>query len=128
MEHGIFHIAQQPKFLHIRLVGSFNQEGAIAYVKAMKSALEQLEQSYFALLFDITQFEGATPEAYEEIEACNIWLNTKKMVAKATVIQSRVQISIVDFLSPSRKQQNTESFYHHDDAQVWLSQELAKVC
>ena len=127
MEHGIFHIAKQPNLLNIKLVGSFNKEGSTAFVEAMKSAIQGFNDISFALLYDITELEGATPDAYEEIEECNLWLNTQKMVAKATVIKSRVQISIVDFLSPSRKQQNTQSFYHNSDAEVWLTQELSKV-
>lgn len=125
MEHGIFHIVHQPSFLLIKLTGSFNQEGSLAFITAAKRAITEFEQQAFALLFDITEFEGATPEAYEEIEVLNIWLNSQRLIAKATVIKSRIQISIVNYLSPARKSQNTQHFYHHSDAQIWLTQELA---
>lgn len=124
MEHGIFHISHQPRFLLIKLTESFNQEGSLAFTTAAKVAISELGPMPFALLFDITEFEGATPEAYQEIEALNIWLNTQKLIAKATVIKSRVQIAIANYLSPARKQQNTQHFYHHSDAQIWLTQEL----
>lgn len=124
MEHGIFHIAHQPSFLLIKLTGSFNQEGSLAFTKAIKAAIAEFDPSSFALLYDITEFEGATPDAYEEIESLNIWLNAQKLIAKAMVIKSRIQISIVNFLSPARKFQNTQHFYHHSDAQIWLTQEL----
>lgn len=127
MEHGIFHIAPQANFLNIKLTGSFNQEGSLAFITAVKAAIAEFNELSFALLFDITDFEGATPEAYQEIDSYNSWLNSQKMVAKATVIKSRVQISIVDFLSPARKHQNTQNFYHYSDAEVWLNQELNKI-
>lgn len=126
MEHGIFHIAQKPNFLNIKLLGSFNQEGTLAFVKAMKAAIIEFNNLKFTLLFDITEFDGATPEAYKEVELYNLWLNNQKMVAKATVIRSRVQISIVNLLSPARQQQNTQNFYHYDEAEHWLTQELTK--
>lgn len=125
MEHGIFDIAHHPSFLLIKLTGSFNQEGSLAFTTAIKVAIAELESLPFALLFDITEFEGATPDAYEEVEALNIWLNAQQLIAKATVIKSRVQIAIANFLSPARKQQNTQHFYHYSDAQIWLTQELA---
>ena len=124
MEHGHFHITELNNVLMVKLLGSFNHEGACLLTKVLKTASENFNDSPFGLLFDVTEFEGGTPDAYKELDIYNSWLNSQNMVAKATVISSRIQISIANLLSPARKQQNTESFFDLTDAQIWLNQEL----
>jgi hypothetical protein len=63
---------------------------------------------------------GATPEAYQELENYNVWLNSQKLIGKAMVITSSITLDVIDKLSPSRAAQQTKNFSNEDDAMKWL--------
>lgn len=124
MEHGNYTVTVNQSIIHLTISGAFNETGCLRFIEAMKSTITSFGSAEFAILFDITELEGGTPEAYQVLNEYNTWLNQQAMIAKAMVIHSRVQISIVNTLSPARKQQNIHSFFDRADAEVWLHQQL----
>ena len=74
----------------------------------------------FSILVNNLHFQGATPEAYQELENYNIWLNTQKLIAKAMVITSSITLDVINVRSPSRASQQTKSFDNEEDAMTWL--------
>lgn len=101
--------------------GAFNSAGIKECITNVKAAIASFNGEGFCILSDATTLQGATPNAYTEIESFNMWLNDQALIAKAIVIQSPVTLEIFDIRAPSRAQQNIRSFNNRDDAFHWLS-------
>jgi len=125
MQHGTYEVEKRDRVVILRLKGSFNHEGCIAFVNELKQNIEPFGlQHPFAFIFNIIKLEGGTPEAYAELELYNQWLNERNMIAKGMVFSSRVKLTIGETLTPSRSSQNIENFTDETDALIWVQQEL----
>ncbi len=122
--HGEILLTTQGNILIAQYIGMFNLDGMQLGVQAMQTAIAQFAGEPFAMLIDDLQVEGGTPEAYEALEAFNQWLISQNMVAKATVITSKVKLKIIDSLVASRKKQNHQAFTTMSDAISWLTEQL----
>jgi hypothetical protein len=120
LEHGDVSIEVQGNIIIIRTAGAFNEYGAKKYTDGIKDAVANLQDKSFSLLINNLEFQGATPEAYQELENYNIWLNKQKLIAKAMVITSSITLDVIDKLSPSRAAQQTKNFDKEQDAMHWL--------
>ncbi len=101
-------------------VGAFNIEGVDKVIEELTLAIERFDQKEFKLFFDYLQTEGGTPEAFEKINECNIWLNSQNMVAKAVLIKSSINFAILESRTPARKNQNSKRFEDKASAIAWL--------
>jgi len=72
------------------------------------------------LLFDYSEAEGGTPDVYDKINECNIWLNGQNMIAKALVIDSPTKLEILESRTPARRSQNFKNFNDKKKAISWL--------
>lgn len=122
--HGDREVFISGQIITARFIGLFNEHGATRIINEIKSCVEQIQDRPFAILIDDLQLEGGTPEAYAILEEYNQWLNTKKLVAKAMVLNSSAHKAIINKLSPSRAQQNIEYFEDEASAIHWLKQQL----
>ncbi|PKG85145.1 hypothetical protein CXF85_05935 [Colwellia sp. 75C3] len=120
IEHGEVTIEVQDNIIIARLVGAFNEYGAQQYTKGVKSIIENLQGESFSILINNLQVQGGTPEAYQELENYNLWLNQQKLIGKAMVITSSITLDVIDKLSPSRAKQKTKNFDNEKDAMNWL--------
>ncbi len=120
-EHGVSQIFVENDVIFLEFKGAFNLEGAVKISKALKSTVEIFGQRSFKLLVDYSEAEGATPEAYQEVSDCNAWLNTQKMKAKAVIIHSAANTTILNGRSPERKVQNSRDFTDKTSAIDWLN-------
>ena len=119
-EHGKSYISVNGDIISVIAVGSYNKEGIIKTVEELKSTVESFNQKQFKLLFDYSQIEGGTPDVFNEINECNIWLNCQNMVAKALVINSTMLLAILESRTPARKLQNSKNFEDKASALNWL--------
>ena len=120
LEHGKSIISVDDDIITVTVIGMFNKEGLIRTIEELKSVIESFHQNKFKTLFDYLKAEGATPDAYDEINKCNNWLNTQNMVAKALVINSSVNLNILEVRTPARKSQNTKNLDNITSAINWL--------
>lgn len=118
--HGECFISVDSDIIVVKVVGAFNREGIIKSVDELKSVIESFRQKKFKILFDYLEAEGATPGAFDEINTCNLWLNTQNMAAKALVINSPANITILEKRTPARKSQNAKNFDNRSSAINWL--------
>lgn len=122
--HGTFYLRQEDSIVFITLIGPFNEYGLRELAHNLKSRVIALEGKAFAILVNDTEMEGATPEAYEELNELNVWLNTQKMVAKAVVIKYDLTIDIIKSRAPALKPQNIKTFHTEEKAVEWLKEQL----
>jgi len=120
LEHGKCFISVDGNIISVKALGAFNEEGIVKTIEELKSVIERFGHQEFKLLFDYTQTEGGTPEVFEKINECNVWLNTQNMVAKALVINSSTNLAILESRTPARSLQNTEIFGDKVSAINWL--------
>jgi len=119
-EHGKSYISVDDDIITVKAIGAYNKEGMIKTIEELKSIIESFNQKGFKLLFDYSQTEGGTPDVFDKINECNIWLNSQNMIAKALVINSSMHLSILESRTPARKSQNTKNFNNKASAIAWL--------
>ena len=122
--HGTFSLRQENNIIFITLIGSFNEYGLSELAHNLKNRVIALSGERFAILINDTEMEGGTPEAYEELNELNIWLNTKNMVAKAVVVKYEMTLDIIKSRAPALKTQNIKTFHLESQAFSWLKEEL----
>ncbi len=120
IEHGQVSIMLQDNIIVVKLTGAFNEHGAKHYTDGVRKCVDGFNGKPFSILIDNLALLGGTPEAYEELEKYNSWLNRQNMVAKAMLINSKVALDLMNTLSPSRKLQNSQNFTNEQDAIAWI--------
>ncbi|MCJ8337126.1 MAG: hypothetical protein MJK10_01530 [Pseudomonadales bacterium] len=120
VEHGKYFISVDGDIITVKAVGAFNSEGIVKAIEELESVIESFSQKKFKLLFDYLETEGGTPDVFEKINECNIWLNSQNMVAKALVINSSTYLAILENRTPARSSQNAKSFNDKTSAINWL--------
>ncbi len=125
--HGDAIVDIQGQIVSVTLIGSFDEFGVRKYAEELKQQVMSLQGQEFAVLVNVIAFTGGTPEAYEEIELYNQWLNQENMVAKAMVSISQLTLSIALPRTPARSVQNMENFSDSASAREWLEHQLAQV-
>jgi len=118
--HGDYTITVSEKIISIILNGAFNEIGFQEIALQLREIVATFAGESFCILVDDCALTGATPEAYQELEALNQWLNTQKMQAKALVINSAVKSSIIKKNAPSIQQQHLKIFDNKVAALQWL--------
>lgn len=126
LSHGTVIASLDKQIIRATLKGMFNELGAQEYTNTVKEYVLSLGSKPFAILINNLEMKGGTPEAYQELEKYNRWLNTQNLIAKAMVIESNLHQQMIDHYSPSRQSQNTRSFLTEEEAINWLQQELSK--
>ena len=120
IEHFKVSISLKGNIIVVRNVGAFNEYGAQKYTNGVEAIVNDLPDVSFSILINNLDFLGATPEAYQELENYNVWLNQQKLIAKAMVITSNTTLDVINKLSPPRASQQTRSFDNEEDAMSWL--------
>ena len=119
--HGQSSISVDGDIITVKAVGAFNLEGITKTIEQLKLFIEGFGQKEFKLLFDYTETDGGTPDVFDKINECNIWLNSQNMVAKAVVINSSILLAILESRTPARNSQNAQSFDDTTSAINWLA-------
>jgi CTP:phosphocholine cytidylyltransferase-like protein len=119
-EHGKNIISVEGDIIISKIIGPFNVEGVNKSITDLKTVVDSFCQNKFKLLIDYIDAEGVTPEVYEKINECNIWLNSQNMVAKALVTNSNVALSILESRTPARSSLNESVFNDKANAIIWL--------
>lgn len=120
IEHGEVTIEVIDNIILVRSLGAFNEYGAQRYTHGVRAVVDHLQGKSFSILVNNLAFQGATPEAYQELETYNLWLNQQKLIAKAMVITSSITLDVINKLSPARASQQTRSFENEEEAMDWL--------
>ncbi len=120
LEHGKSQISVDDDIVFIKAIGAFNLEGIMRTIAELKYVIGNLNQKEFKLLLDYSEIDGGTPEVFEKINDCNIWLNNQAMVAKAIIIKSETNLKILESRAPARELQNYKNFSDKASAIKWL--------
>jgi len=123
LDHGKFIITVDDDIITVKSIGAFNTESAVKSIEELKFVVGSFCQKKFKLLFDHTEYEGATPAVFEEINECNIWLSKQNLVAKAIVITSSINLNILESRTSTKSEKNTKNFDNMQSANDWLQRQ-----
>lgn len=118
-------IRTENNIVFVTLKGAFNGDDLERCHKDILAVIQAFGEQPFAVLTDITEFGGATPDAYDAGNAFNVWLGEQRFVAKAVLTHSDLMVSIARQRTPALNQQNLKAFDRIEDAIVWLQSQLA---
>ncbi len=124
--HGEFNINIENDIINITVQGAFNDVGAKAVTEQLVQHITALNNEPFAILINLLEFEGGTPEVFAVSDEFNAWLNSKNMVAKALVFTSPALIMIEKTLVKSKQGQNIQYFADEVEAIVWIDTQFEK--
>ena len=123
--HGRFSTTLlENNIISAKLIGSFNERGCFNYTESVKHIVNALNGEPFAMLIDDLELEGGTPEAYQTLQAYNVWLNTQPIIAKAFIVNDRMTKHIILQRLPALLEQKVAFFETHEEAEAWLSLQL----
>ena len=122
--HGRTVVTVEGRIIHSVFKGSFNREAIVDYAQKIRSAINAFEGKPFAVMVDDVDIEGGTPDAYDELNQLNKWVNEQVIVAKAFIIESAVNKQIILERTPEILKQKIDFFVNEDDARAWLIQQL----
>lgn len=86
LNHGDFEVSVDGNIIIVELKGSFNEYGAKALTEQIKATIETFAGVPFSIAVNDLALEGITPEAYEQLNNYNSWLNGQNMRAKAMIV------------------------------------------
>ncbi|MFQ3229584.1 hypothetical protein [Reinekea sp.] len=124
LPHGRIDTWAEGNLVYAIFIGQMNLEGITIGLDSVRKVIEELNGAPFTMLNDTLEVEGGTPEAYEELEQFNQWLNTQPLIAKATIISSKLQLKLINTLIKARKEQNNQTFANQVEAVEWLNSEF----
>jgi hypothetical protein len=118
--HGESVISVTGNVITVKVKGVFNKEGVCELNDELRLIISSYNVDGFKMLFNYLEVEGATPDAYDQIDNFNVWLNNQNMIAKAVVIISPAVLNILNSRAPARKSKNMNSFSSTIKAIQWL--------
>ncbi len=118
VQHGQVSIHLDGNIIFVKLVGSVNEFGVKEYTDGVKNIVNSLNREPFTILVGNLEIVGGTPEAYQELEEYNQWLNQQNLVAKEMLITSKSALELIDKLTA--KVSKTKVFANERHAIKWL--------
>lgn len=124
LKHGEYSMVSEGAIIRTKMIGSFNENGMKPLIEDLtKEVLAQNGQP-FVELFDFTEFEGMTPEAFQLVDKYNHWVNRQRFVAKALVCDTSLFEALANKLIEAQKSQKFKTFLSITEAEKWLMSEL----
>ncbi|GAB2705115.1 STAS/SEC14 domain-containing protein [Aliiglaciecola aliphaticivorans] len=117
---GSYQFRVEDNIVYQTFRGMFSGHTAATYLSETKKMINQFDGKPFAMLIDISDMLGLTPEGYEMIDKFNHWVNSQNLVAKAIVVSNDVIGKIVSERVPELKKQNVRYFHDLHDAIEWV--------
>ncbi|WP_019029944.1 hypothetical protein [Colwellia piezophila] len=82
IEHGEVALEVIGSIIIVRNFDAFNEYGTQQYTNGVRAIVNDLKGQSFSILVNNLDFLGGTPEAYQELENYNLWLNQQKLIGK----------------------------------------------
>jgi len=124
LSHGTYVLTYQNNIIEVTLSGAFNEYGVIDWTNAIKKTIASFNGEKFCILMDLRKALGGTPEAFEQANQYNDWLNSQNMVAKAVIFENAVLAEIERVMVSAKRFQKIKNFHDIIEARQWLSDQL----
>ncbi|MFQ2825212.1 hypothetical protein [Aeromonas allosaccharophila] len=120
--HGVYEIQIDGNIIVAILHGAFNEFAVEKYANDLKVIINLFNDDNFAMLIDIREYAGATPDALVIVDNFNKWLSSKGLLAKAYVTKSPVLLDLILINTPSISNVLIARFNEIGHAREWLNE------
>ncbi|WP_270691132.1 hypothetical protein [Aeromonas sp. D3] len=120
--HGVYEIQTDGNIIVATLHGAFNEFAVEKYANDLKVIVNLFNDNNFAMLIDIREYAGATPDALVIVDNFNKWLSYKGLLAKAYVTKSPVLLDLILINTPSISNVLIARFNEIGHAREWLNE------
>ena len=90
-EHGSFQIKIVDQTLIVKCFGSWNHETVLRLCKEYKELVEKINDKPWACLVDLSQWELAAPDMWDEISELNQWGNSNNQKYEVVICSMSLQ-------------------------------------
>lgn len=120
-EHGSFQVEIIDQTLIIKCFDSWNLETVLRFCKEYKELVEQINDKPWACLVDLSQWELATPDMWDEIRKLNEWSNNNNQKYEAVICSLSLQKAMVAKSHTAFTNVETSFFENREQAYEWLN-------
>lgn len=106
-----------------RISGMFATPEVRHVYKHFRSLVNDMKQP-FGIVMDMREFQGTTPQGFEEAELFNQWLASSKLVVKVNLSTPGVMSKIVGQNIPTRKNYHFKEFDEEQSAVRYIEEVL----
>ena len=97
--HGEFELSVQGDVVIMRFFRSWNIEGAQHFFEEYKKCIQEKQLKKFAVISDLRQLDGGTPEGIQFFSSISDWAESKGQIARAMLLGGSLKeyiLSLVD--------------------------------
>ena len=121
-EHGYFTIEINEQTLIVNCYESWNIETVLRLCQEYKEQVAQIYDKPRACLVDLSQWELATPDMWDEINKLNHWGNWHNQKYEAVICNMSIQKKLMVDSHAALTNVETAFFENKHQAHQWLSQ------
>lgn len=122
IEHGEYKVAVEGSMIIVIFKGMFNEHASAKVCTMVEEIIDKMSGKPFTMLYNLTEYQGSTPEAHKLGNEHFLWLENQNCLARATVSTERAMIEIVRNEQSSIVQSKITSqiFTDENNAKNWL--------
>lgn len=120
-EHGSFEMEIVDQTLVIKCFDAWNIETVLRLCNEFKELAETLNEKPWACIVDMSQWELATPEMWDEINKLNQWTNSNNQKYEAVICSVCIQEILMKGSHSALTNVETKFCENIDEAYEWLS-------
>ena len=120
-EHGSFQMKIVEQTLIIKCFDAWNLETVLRLCKEYKGLVEQINDKPWACLVDLSQWELATPEMWDEISELNKWGNSNNQKYEAVICSTSLQKTLMEDSHKVLTNVETKFCENIEQAYEWLN-------
>ncbi|MDA8622168.1 hypothetical protein N9L48_05925 [Psychrosphaera sp.] len=120
-EHGSFEINIIDQTIVVNCYGSWNHETVKRMCNEYKEHALQINDKDWACLVDLSQWELATPEMWNEIQKLNEWSNNNNQKFEAVICSLYIQKTLMEQSHTVLTNVETKFCDNIEQAYAWLN-------
>lgn len=111
--------------MRISATGSFNAEAVTHYVNSINDCANSFGDTPFSIILDLTSLEGATPDAWQIVDAHNTQLAANpRLIGKGIICQSSLVTYFAGKVNNDKFKSKVKVFASETEALAWLKSKL----
>lgn len=121
--HGSYSIEIDNNVIICRLRGSWNKEQALAFQHELQHNVNQINDIKWIYLVDASEFEGATPQAYQVQDLTIQWCVTNNLSKRIIISDNSMTVAIARKFQSNFQTIDTEVVASFEQAKALLNSE-----
>lgn len=125
-DHGDFEIIVADDVIRVKAWGAYNEGGTRKFCHSLEQEVAKLDGKAFAMISNLLELEGATPESWELAKQHNDWLATTSIAAKAIITKGSLISTLAQRSNDTSMNDKTRIFDDIKQAESWVAEIMAR--